>query len=73
MPRSQTMRNRHMYNPRQLTSNINFSNLISLTLSNNSLLEEPLLQFTNIIKKNAINKIIKWYRQIKSKQDFIGR
>lgn len=68
--RNYPYRNRHRYNARP--TNINFRDLIGLTLTN-SILQDPLFQFTNIIKKNAANKIIKWYKAIKTKKQFIDR
>lgn len=71
--RNYTGRNRHRYNPRPVPSNhIDFRELIGLTLTN-SILQDPLFQFTNIIKKNAANKIIKWYKAIKKRKQFIDR
>lgn len=67
-----TTRNRHRYNPVLYTNHLDFSELISLSLSG-TILEEPLLNFTNIIKKNAAKKIITWYKKMKLKNEFINR
>jgi hypothetical protein len=69
--RNYPYRNRHRYNARS-PSSIDFRGLIGLTLTN-SILQDPLFQFTNIIKKNAANKIIKWYKKMKLKKQFIDR
>jgi hypothetical protein len=67
-------RNRHRYNQElHVIPHLDFSELIALTLSNS--LQEPLYQFTDIIKNNAIKKIVKWYKKIKSKEkiEFVDR
>jgi hypothetical protein len=55
-------------------SNLDFSDFIHLSLERSNTFQEPLFNFTSIIKKNAAKKILHWYRLIVSKRtELVGR
>jgi hypothetical protein len=47
---------------------MNFNELLSLSLNRTNSLQEPLIQFTELIKKDAARKIYKWYLKHKTKE-----